>query len=47
MGARRSDGVKNIAAILSQQNRGVSAEQREKRLLALERIAKFVRARQT
>jgi hypothetical protein len=39
--------AEKIASILSRQNEGLSKEQREKRLLALERIASAVRARRS
>jgi hypothetical protein len=39
--------IKKLAAVLSKQNEGLSREERESRLAAIERIADSVRARRS
>ena len=42
-----TNGVKKLAAVFSKQNEGLNKQERESRLLALEKIASSVRARRS
>ena len=46
MGSTKS-GIEKLSDLLSKQNEGLSKEERESRLLALERIASSVRVRRS